>query len=433
MAKKALGEATATTTMQKNNSVLIEVGGSIRRISLAKLIEAINEGDTELLHSTAWGVPIKQNQTSPAWGRVGNISLWEEYKSRSGRYLVTNSGKAAKLSQVNSGIYADGTTLDETKGNVMVIFPDLYYRVITEAQTGITYLWMSMIPIGGHVINSPCIAAYKGSMSESALVSRSGVKPSGNMTITNIWNAAHVNGNDWGLTNYDHQRFMMMLCLSEYGNPNVQAMLGNGITGQNGIWDSVSSNMLTGATKSLGDSFGAINLPWTGESGDAVNGASRVSLLGIEDPYGWQWEMIQGIYCGASINSAHDGTEVFIYEGNRIPLSAELASHPYGQYRQITRCTSNGFIKTETLGEYFDIIPTEVGVNNTGSTNYWCDQFYQNKASGQLVLWGGHAHHGAICGLACAYSNYAFSYAHATIGARLAFYGNIEYVNGAQI
>ena len=300
--KKNLGGAPEVTTMQKSDCLMIEVGGSTRRIKLEKFIEAINEGDTELLYSTAWGVPIKQNQTSPSWGRVGNINLWEEYKSRSGRYLVTNSGKAAKLSSVNSGIYADGTTLDETKGHVMTIFPDLYYRVITDAQTGTTYLWMSMIPIGGHVIKNPCIAAYKGYMSGSALVSRTGVAPTGSKTITEFWNAAHVNGNDWGLTNYDHRRFMMMLCLSEYGNPNVQEMLGNGITGTNGLWDAVSANMLTGATKSLGDSFGAISLPWTTESGTAISGASRVSLLGIEDPYGWQWEMIQGIYCGESKN-----------------------------------------------------------------------------------------------------------------------------------
>ena len=431
MAKKNLGTATPVSAMQKGNSVIIEVGGSVRRITLTDFIAAINEGETELLYSSAWGIPLKQTQSSPAWGRVGNLNLWEEYKSQAGRYLVTNTGKAAKLATNNSGIYADGTTLDETAGHIMTIFPDLYYIVKVDAQTNVPYLWMSMIPLGGHVIKRPCIAAYKGSMSGSALVSRSGVAPAGARTITAFWNAAQVNGKAWGLTNYEHRRFMMMLALSEYGNPNIQAMLGNGVTGSaNGAWDSVSSAMHTGETKSLGDDFGAIDLAWTNASGAAVTGASHVSLLGIEDPYGWQWEMIQGIYCGKSEDTAQDGHEVFIYDGNRMPSSAELASHPNGQYRQISRVNADGYIKTETLGEFFDLFPTATG---GGSTSYWCDYFYRNFATGQLVLWGGFASNGAFCGLASAHSNPAFSYSHASLGARLAYYGELEFVNGAEI
>lgn len=431
MAKKNLATATAVTTMQQGNSVIIEVGGSVRRITLANLIDAINAGDAELLHSVAWGVPLKQNQSSPAWGRVGNLNLWEEYKAQSGRYLVKNNGKAAKLSNVNSGVYADGTVLDETKGHIMTVFPDLYYCVKTDAVTNVPYLWMSMIPIGGHVIKRPVIAAYKGSMSSSSLVSRSGVAPAGAKTITAFWNAAQVNGKNWCLTNYDHRKFMMMLCLSEYGNPNVQAMLGNGVTGSaNGAWDAVSSAMLTGATKSLGDAMDKVDISWTNAAGTAVTGASRVSLLGIEDPYGWQWEMIQNVYCGKSENSGQDGTEIFIYEGNRMPTAAELSTHPSGQYRQLTRLDSDGYVKTEILGEYFDLFPMAVG---GGSTSYWCDYFYRNLATGQLVLWGGYASFGANCGLACAYSVDAFSYSSATVGARLAYYGEIEIVNGADI
>ena len=427
MAKKNLATATAVTTMQQGNSVIIEVGGSVRRITLANLIDAINAGDAELLHSVAWGVPLKQNQSSPAWGRVGNLNLWEEYKAQSGRYLVKNNGKAAKLSNVNSGVYADGTVLDETKGHIMTVFPDLYYCVKTDAVTNVPYLWMSMIPIGGHVIKRPVIAAYKGSMSSSALVSRSGVAPAGNKTISAFWTAAQVNGTNWGLTNYDHRKFMMMLCLSEWGNPNVQDKLGHGLCGSTSNSDgwTNTASLLTGATKSLGDAAAKIDVTVTGGSN-----CSRVSLFGIEDPYGWQWEMIQNIYCGKSENSGQDGTEVFIYEGNRMPSAAELSSHPSGQYRQLSRIASDGYVKTETLGEHFDLIPTAI---NGGSTSYWCDYFYQNQATGQLVLWGGYADFGAACGLAFAGSSVAFSFSYATLGARLAYYGDLEIVNGAEI
>lgn len=431
MVKKNLATADAVTTMLQSNSVIVEVGGSIRRITLAHLIDAINAGDAELLHSVAWGVPLKQNQSSPAWGRVGNLNLWAEYKRRSGRYLVTNAGKAAKLSPISSDVYADGTTLNESKGHIMAIYPDLYYRVVTDPTTNIDYLWMSMIPIGGHVIKNPCIGVYKGSMSGSALVSRSGVAPAGNKTISAFWTAAQVNGTNWGLMNYDHVRFMMMLLLSEYGNPDAQSVLGNGVTGTNNGSDyttPLSFNL--GSTKTLGDSFGKIDFNWTTSGGTAVAGASHVSVLGIEDPYGLQWEIIQNIYCGKSANSGQVGTEVFIYEGNRMPSAAELSSHPSGQYRQLSRIASNGYVKTETLGEHFDLIPSSVG---GGSTSYWCDYFYQDIAAGQLFLWGGYANAGAYCGLACALSHFAFSYSYAFIGARLAYYGELEFCNGAEI
>lgn len=428
MAKKDLGTATAVTTMQQGNSVIIEVGGSIRRITLANLIDAINAGDAELLHSVAWGVPLKQNQSSTAWGRVGNLNLWEEYKSMSGRYFVLNNGKAAKLNPVNSQYYADGADLFEFNGNVMVVFPDLYYVVKTDPVTNVPYLWMSMIPIGGHVIKRPVIGAYKGTIDNGVLVSHCAAKPTGSKTINEFWTAAQANGSNWGLTNYDHRKFMMMLALSEYGNPNIQDRLGNGVTGSaNGAWDAVSSNFEVGVTQSLGDANGKIDISWTNEAGTAVTGASRVSLFGIEDPYGWQWEMIQGVYCGKSDNAEQDGTEIFIYEGNRMPTAAELASHPSGHYRQLTRLTSDGYIKTEILGEYFDLFPTAVG---GGSTSYWCDYFYQNAASGQLVLWGGSATYGPVCGLACASSGNAFSGSHANVGARLAYYGDLEIVEG---
>ena len=436
MAKKNLATATAVTTMQQGNSVIIEVGGSIRRITLEKLIDAINVGDAELLHSVAWGVALKQNQSSTNWGALlGNSAMFEEYLSKGGRYLVKNNGQAAKLSPTNSGIYADGTTLDETKGHVMVIFPDLYYRVVHDSVTGLDYLWMSMIPIGGKVIKRPCIGAYKGSMSSTALVSRSGVAPAGNKTISAFWTAAQVNGRNWGLTNYDHRKFMMMLHLSKTGldataNPNVQSQLGNGVTGSaNGAWDAVSTAMHTGETKLLGDAYDSTILEWTNAAGNAVEDASHVSLFGIEDPYGWQWEMIQGIYCGNSGNAGQTGAEVFIYEGNRMPTAAELSSHPSGDYRQFNRLTSEGYVKKEILGDDFDLFPTEVG---GGSTSYWCDYSYAN-ATGQLVLWGGVAGGGAYCGLACVYSNVAFSHSGAGIGARLAYYGDITIVNGADI
>lgn len=431
MALKSLATAAQVQSILKTNSIMVEVDGSIRRITLDKLIDSINAGNEELLRSVAWGVPIKQGtQTSSAWGRVGNLDMWSLFKSQCGRYLVKNNGHAAKLSVSNSGIYADGTALDESIGHVLFHAPKLYYKVQEDAVTGIPYLWMSLIPIGGHFIPETNIGAYKGSMASTALVSRSGAKPAGSKTISAFWNAAQVNGAQWGLINYQHKQLMMMLLLSEYGNPNAQEVLGQGVTGTNNSSDySTPLSWDLGATKSLGDACGKIDFSWENSGGTTVLGANHVSLFGIEDPYALQWEFTQGIYCGNSGNENQDGSEVFIYEGNRMPSADELANHPIGDYRQLTRLTSSGYVREETVGEFFDLVPN---VHGGGGTQYWGDYHYAN-ATGQVVCWGGSASLGALCGLACAYSNIAWSYSAAFFGSRLAYYGELTVMSGAQL
>lgn len=433
---KALGNETLMNSMLRSDSVMIEVGGNVRRISLENFMNAINTGNEQLLRQVAWGIPLKhKTQSSTAYGVIGNTSAWAEYKRMSGRYLVTNSGKASKLSPTNSALFADGTALDESKGHVMFISPRLYYLVQTDSVSGIPYLWLSMLPIGGHYIGGAnggmynCIGAYKGSMAGNAFVSRSGVAPAGSRTINTFWNAAQINGKDWGLTDYDQRKLMMMLGLSEYGDTNIQAKLGYGVSGSSNmdLWGAASV-LQTGATKSLGDNWGKINISLVNGSNTGVN-CSRVNLMGIEDPYGWQWEDIQGVYCGNSANSAQNGSEIFIYKGNRLPTAAELATHPTGEYRQATRVTTSGWVQEIIAGENFDIFPARIG---GGSTSYWADYSWANN-TGQLVFWGGHASLGACCGLASADSYDAWSHTYADVGSRLAYYGNLTFITGAEL
>lgn len=436
MATKTLGNETTVASMLRSNSVLVEIDGNVRRITLENLMNAINTGNEQLLRQVAWGVPLKHKvQSSTYYGVIGNTAAWEEYKRMSGRYLVTNTGKASKLSPTNSSVFADGTALDESKGHVMFISPRLYYLVQTDSITGIPYLWMSMLPIGGNYIGGAngglynCIGAYKGAMSGTALVSRSGVAPAGSKTINAFWTAAQVNGKDWGLTDYEQRKLIMMLGLSEYGDTNIQAKLGYGISGSTNLdlW-ATAATLQTGATKSLGDNFGKIGISVVNGSITGVN-CSRVNMMGIEDPYGWQWEMLQGVFCGNSANATQAGTEIFIYKGNRLPSAAELSTYPNGEYRQATRLTNEGYVQEIIAGDNFDIFPAKTG---GGTTSYWSDYSWANN-TGQLVFWGGTASHGAYCGLASASSNNAWSSANASLGSRLAYYGNLTFVTGYEL
>ena len=438
MANKPLGEATSVTSLLKSNSLIVEIGGSIRRISVEKFTEAINEGQTQLLHSVAWGIPIKDElQSSPAWGMVGNTAAYNAYKSQTGRYLMDANGRAAKLHPNNSDVFADGTALDETKGSVVVIAPKLYYLYQVDAETNVPYLWMSQQPISKRSIGTAdngekiVVGAYQGSIVSSKLVSRSGVDfDTSGKSITSYWNAAQTFGTNWGIVDYDIMRWIGMMCLCETGgNANIQAGLGQGAGGAAGLdWAAFLASATlrkTGATKSLGDSTGSVAI----SDADAKADSCHVSVLGIEDWWNCQWHFIQGLFCGNSGNEGQDGTELFVYTGNRMPSSAELASHPDGQYRELTRLTSNGYVKKMLKGEYFDLIATAL---EGTSASYWCDYNYANSA-GQLCLVGGAASYGARSGPFCVYSSYGFAASDSSFGARPAYYGSVTIVGGGSL
>lgn len=432
-----LAKVGAVNSMLASDCVMVEIGGSIKRISVKDFMNSIQTGSLNL-SQYAWGIPIYQSpssKTSPEWGRVGNLDMWAQYKETAGRYLLTQDGRLAKLSKTNSGLFADGTVVDETKGNIMFHAHRLYYLVKTDAVTGIPYLWLSLLPIGGHYIESPCFGAYKADVISDKLVSRSGRVPKGGLTISQFWAKARANGNDYGLSCYDHRRLMMMLQLSEYGNPNCQDKIGYGVGGSvgGGFWGT-AFKLTTGATKTLGDSCGSIPidaLPDATAGKPASVNSSRVSLFGIEDGWNWQHEMTQNIYFGKSENTGQTGKEVFLYEGNRMPTDAELATKPAGDYRKLERIDGEGYVSKMALGEHFDLIAQST--TGGGSNNYWCDYFWRDLATGQLCLFGGYASSGSSSGLAYVRSSNAFSNADAYFGARLAYYGKTQYVNGADL
>ncbi len=439
MANKKLGESDKVTTMTRSDMVLITVGGSTRQITLGDLLDAANSGDEQALREIAWGIPIKDTlQSSPAWGMVGNTQMWEEYRNNVGRYLMTNAGRCAKLNPANSAYFADGTAVTESAGHVMVMGPALYGRVAEDSALGCSVLWLSMSPIGGFCLTNTadkkwnCYGAYKGYMDGTALVSRSGYAPTGSKTISQFHTAAQVNGTDWGLVDYDGRKWMAILCMCEAGgNMNIQDKLGYGVGGSvaiSDLWDTAKSRV-TGATKNLGDATGKISISLTSTAGTTTTNATRVNILGLEDIYGWQWEMTQGIYFGSTDNSSQNEEDAYIYAGNRMPTSAELTSAPLGQYRMSMRVMTSGYVKIMQLGEYFDILPKTVG---GGSTSYWCDYFYQTD-TGQLCLFGGSANTGPSAGPFSVYSNIAFGDTTSFFGSRLAFYGTPEVTDGSRL
>lgn len=428
-----LGAVASVASMTRDNSIFVEIGGSVRRIKLSSLIGAIQSNQLDL-SLIAWGTYLRETSDTE-WGVCGNQTMWNNFKASLGRYLLTNDGKMAKLSKTNSAYFEDGTAVDESKGHIMFHCPNrIYYLVKYDATAGCNILWGSTLPISEYYFDHPTFGAYMAAVVSGKLVSRSGLTVKASITISpyqrqnneDFFTYAQANGKDFGVFDYDHIRLIGMLCLWESGSPNSQAKFGCGPTGSTNTWNKVY-NLATGATKSLGDNCGKISLSSLTGNADACH----VNLFGIENPWGWYWQMIQGIYFGNSQNDAQNGTEVYIYKGNRMPSSAELASHPNGDYRQTTRLTtpSEAWIAKFDLGEQFDLVPKQFG---GGSANYWCDYSWQNS-TGQLLLWGGSARSALPCGAFYVSSNYAFGLWDTDSGVRLAFYGTPKYVDGAEL
>lgn len=417
--KTIMDSAKIVTAVAASDFILGIFGGQLGK-TLASNVLTAEGSEQATLENIAWGVPIKQDtQTNPEYGRVGNLLMWETYKSLAGCYLLTLDGsKAAKLSPTDRTVYADGTTLDETKGNVMHYSPRLYFRMATDT-AGQPTLWMSLTPIpGGNYIEEQWTGCYMGSLdSAGRLRSVSGASVANNKTITDFWTAAQKNSSEHGLTSYAHCRKWLMMALAESGNTNTQMKFGHGPTGQADVFSKVSG-LTTGATASFGDACGTVDISEV--SGNAYS--CHVSFFGIENLWGWFWHMTQGL--------TFSGTTAIVYEGNRMPNAQELAGTPTGVDRTFTRLTQNGYVRKIIAGEHFDILPSSV--TGGDSTTGWCDSSWAND-TGQLFLFGGAAYTGAYCGLAYVNSIHAFGGRDGHCGARLAFYGKPRLVDGRAI
>jgi len=409
-----LATVQAISQLLSSQSLLAVVGGSVKQITLSNLMDSMNVGQEALLREVAWGTYLEYNSTCD-WPQIGNLTMRDTFYKQIGRYLVNNAGNAAKMNPVNSAYFADGTPVTATKGHTMVRIPELYYLVTTE--NGSPILWQSMVPIGGNKVPERWIGAYKGAMGiadPTALVSRPDLVTADSRTELQFWQAAQVNGKDWGLVNYNMRRELVMHHLGKFGSTNAQAKVGIGLDGTGSSFDN-ERNIKTGLTVSLGDATGTVNTV------DAVAATvQQVSFLGMEGLWGQKWEFAPGIVSNAET--------VYIYDGNK----AANDKPPVGvDYRIQTRLTSAGgsFISGMQLGPYCDMIPKAI---SGGSTSYWADGHW-SAPSGELWLFGGSASDGSICGLSASYASYAFSLTGASVGARLAFYGTPKLVTGSAL
>ena len=348
---------------------------------------------------------------------VNNRGAAELYQSQMGGYaFFIKDGKvyAAKLNGADWTKFADGTaftTALEQVCETMVHVPDCHFK-----GEGKTLHFGGTVPIdGGKVFDSPhWVGAYKIWYDTSGKAhSRPDKAPKHSQTMSQFWAAAQLLGSEWGLANYGFHCLINALFQARYGNLNSQSVIGAGF--QTSSWEA-ARDVPMGLLKHLGDGSG--NVYYTDTT---IGDQYPVKLFGFEDLWGKLWEFRPGI----RFYMDDDVRKAVVYSGNQVSNTATGR-----EFVCSVQSASGAYVKSMECGEFWDMIAQNV--TGGGSTTYYCDGYYA-ATTGQLLIVGGNANSGALCGLAYASSSSAFLYSITSIGARLAFYGEPEIVSGAQL
>lgn len=294
----------------------------------------------------------------------------------------------AYLRDDNSNYYEDGSTakLDGTEGDVMVDFPEFYYKWESVDSNKFRYRFAEYNVDGTfkHVPRS-LVGAYKGYMTSNKLYSRSGVRPTVSQSTTSFDNFANARGQGYQRIDFQQHCVIAFMLYAKYGNRNLQAVLGTGgaVSG--------SSATMTGTSNSTGIT-------------DTKNETSKyVCGLGLEGVFGGIYEWVKGV----EIN-------------NRVWKITD----PDGSTRNVNAGTSDGWITNVAAenGPFFDMVPTNVGGSET---THYSDYYYQNSG-GPFVLARSFVGSSPLGGVAYASAPYDASSTFSYYGSRLAFRGVIR-------
>lgn len=287
----------------------------------------------------------------------------------------------------NSNFYADGSAakLDGTEGDVMVDFPEFYYKWEQVDSNRFRYRFAEYNVDGTfkHVPRS-LVGAYKAYQTGNKLYSRSGVTPTTNVSSGQFDTYVSARGKGYQRIDFQQHCVIAFMLYAKYGNRNLQAVLGAG-----------------GATYSPATTTGSSNA--TGNADTKNESSKYVCGLGLEGVFGGIYEWVKGV----EIN-------------NRVWKITD----PDGSIRNVNAGTSDGWITNIAAenGPFFDMVPTNVG--GSDSTHY-SDYYYQTSGN-SLVLARSSFGSSADGGVAYAYAYNGASYTDSDYGSRLAFRGVIR-------
>lgn len=422
-----MGKNIATTStvrkLDAKNSVFCNVAGSLRQVTLEDLSTSLGEIHTSQALKTYWNT----GQPSTVLQQSGNRDVLIDYLQACKRYVFNASGtKKAEIAYVEQfedlgtsivhfvdGYSTTVTALNDAGCNWMVLRPELGFLSTEEDGVPVFYCAGRGSIAGGHSFPKKYVGMFKAYLQGEVLKSQPNRVVTGGFTNKQFYQKAKNGGSNYGLYTYSDWCKDNMIHLAYFGNTNYEENVGVGLINNSDYVRNIVSGICLSDMNNQIVSYGTS--PCKDSQGNPVN---RVHFFGLEGLGEQIYEKIGGIQ--------FDETTVYVWDTNEW---FEGATSPI--MRTFPRINTGFYLMVKARGgEFFDMLSTEV--NNKGTyTTYFCDQ--NGGSGGNILVVGGSASGGSLCGVSCAYSGNAFGNASTSNGARLAHFGEPATVGGSEI
>lgn len=346
-----------------------------------------------------------------------NKSILNELLSQFRRCIVKKNSiwggdfNICYLNDKNSNYYEDGNPaiLTGEEGNVMVNFPEYYYKYVKINDNKFAYrLAFSKIDNDWIHIGRSLVGAYKiyaDDLNSRNFQSISGVKPS---TGDMLYRLNNQNVLGYKYIDFEQHCTIALMLYAKYKTRDISGVLGQGA--EMGTYE-VPEIMNTGTSNSTGIS------DTRGESSKYVCG------LGLEGIFGGIFEYVYGCAINngiCTITNPDDSSRTIKMENN-IPCDGGIAS--YGQIKKILA----------EDGPFFDVTPTEFTNNRN---EYYTDYFDlpYNKKSKYIFCRSGYSNefwNGVARIMSLEVPSYTDYSGNEIIGSRLSLRGTIHEVQSS--
>ena len=443
----------------------------------------INQRKPGVNWSTYWknqwyGIQIDESNSSPDVTRIASDmtehggtylhAVLPVHANIKGCLLLDNGTVNYYLNPTDWSKKADGTAskLDGTDGQVMMEWPDFYYKVeMNTPSAGKHQIKISASPLTGFTLYPKhYVSAYEANITRSTSkfgsFKNTGTDYRGGNN-TSVWDAAansllgmpvtNINrtngrtyarnrGSGWNQYGYSDHKWLFWLFAIEYATLNSQKAVNGALTAEGykqgglgaGVSTAVSATWNTfnaynpfipcGASDSLASGSGEYTYTKVDFGGAGVNVNFTVNRYrGHEMPFGHIWKICDGI--NINIQSAGSGGLSELWAADN-PTDWNDANYVnYTNRGNIARASN--YLNKALIGSAAEILPKTDGVAATGSTIYYCDYFYSSiPASGvslRMLLVGGDAIADVSDGLSSSTTGHVPGTAYTFFGFRLRY------------
>lgn len=434
MSNKNLGTADSVASVQQTDSVLAEVGGSVRRLKVKDLSKSLNLSITSP-EVYAYGIEFDVTVSSTAATRIGNMSMHRTLPVQTlmKGCLLDDDGNVVDYLDPQDWTKA---TRDGSRGQVMVELPEYYEKFDTDGNK--RRAWMSLEPLAGfRKVPKRYVSAYQAYVKDNKLCSIASVLASSNISRTEFRNAARARktgSTEWNCHVYDIQRELYWLFAIEYAQLSCQTNynaalttegyhqggLGSGVSGAGWLeWTTYNGNnpfVLCGITDSLGNRSGVVTYDAGTKNGVTFGKVSVNRYRGIECPFAHVWQWTDGI--NIEIQAGDSGVSK-IYVCRDPKKFSDTGHNGYTYVGNEAR--ANGFVTQITFGEYGDITAKAVGGSNSSYHGDYHHTSIPTATTLRGVLFGGDASDKSNCGFVYSFSDNAPLIPNSNFASRLCF------------